>query len=166
MYEGANSTENFNIYEWFVGYVPMKDLLKIDSLHSRKAWKKWLDEEIDTEVRGPGYIKTLVRDWKFEPFWENDKEPIIVTYNDGRVNIEDGWHRSAIAIVRGESEIPALIGIKHESKENPRRNPAPGIDGWYERTIGGHRQRKIMIGLPRTSNPHEALARRLASGRG
>lgn len=55
--------------------------------------------------------------------------------------------RHSVPFVNSHEEVERVLGKKVTwIGEDPRY---PGIDGWYERKIGGHAHAKIMVGKPR-----------------
>lgn len=120
-HEGANSTDDFDIYDWYMGWVDQKQFLKpklhdgSNNMSSKKAWKEWWKEEIGPDGARPG-SEWLLKGWSGEPSWETQEDQIIVTFKGNLHNIEDGWHRTAVAILRDMPQIPAMIGIEKTSQ--------------------------------------------------
>jgi hypothetical protein len=70
------------------------------------GWARWFEAELamfDEEHPGRAAQYRALMD---EPL----DDPIVVTIDPGRVQIWDGWHRTATRIVGGAGAIPAIVG--------------------------------------------------------
>ncbi|WP_415912577.1 ParB N-terminal domain-containing protein [Neptuniibacter sp. QD37_11] len=76
----------------------------IGLMDSKEQWEAWLEREIEDyqDIRGLAYYHDL----KCNPI----RNPIILSYVNGKYYIWDGWHRVAAAIAGGRETIPAYIG--------------------------------------------------------
>lgn len=101
--------------DWTVERLPTALLMPL--MGDRDQWKTWFDEEVAAryEEIEPGYSVH----WEEFAEAETDEE-IVVSIVDGTIQIWDGWHRTAGAIVRGAETIPAVVG-----RPIPRPLPQP-----------------------------------------
>lgn len=91
--------------DWTAERLPTAILMPL--IGDRAAWKAWFDDEVAAryEEIEPGYSVH----WEEFAKEETDEE-IVVSIVDGTVQIWDGWHRTAGAIIRGAETIPAVVG--------------------------------------------------------
>lgn len=82
------------------------------SIMSREAWVDWLVEEdrAAKEEGRYGYADLIVQEIR--------DAIVYVTYEDGKVDVWDGWHRIAATIAKGETHLPTIQGV-------PAPEPAP-----------------------------------------
>lgn len=112
----------------FQSHYPLSRLLHEGCFATREDAFAWLANEIrmfhddGMPERADHYRRML-----FEPI----DEPIVVGEVDGKARIWDGWHRAAVAIIRGEP-IRAIVGTPHVEAEaavtaKPARKAAPSL---------------------------------------
>lgn len=80
------------------------DTARLASCMPDGDWAGWLTAEIQDAHEG------RADDWPSVELEDDVQEPIVLTEVDGRILIWDGWHRTAVAIVRGDRTIPAIVG--------------------------------------------------------
>lgn len=68
-----------------------------------EGWHEWWRDEVGMDAD-----EELGREWS--ALAEEDiRDPIIIS-EDGKLEIWDGWHRTAACIVSGRTTIPAIVG--------------------------------------------------------
>lgn len=134
-FEQHTSSDDFDIYDWYVGWVATKQFLA-RKLHtgepgmaSRRAWQTWWDGEIGEQGARPG-SEGLMEHFEASPLWEIDDEMPIVTFKGKLHNIEDGWHRTAVAVLRGFPRLPAMIGIQRTPNNPANRDMRTEALSW------------------------------------
>jgi hypothetical protein len=80
------------------------DTARLSSCMADGDWAGWLNAEIEDAH------EDRADDWPSVELGDDVREPIVVTDVEGRILIWDGWHRTAVAIVRGDRTIPAIVG--------------------------------------------------------
>ena len=94
-------------YKWSFEWLPTDALKKSMVGGGKSAWESWYKGE-RSERGGPEYWAKLEKLWTTRPVGVG---PIIVAERSpGLFDIGDGWHRTAIAIVRGMDVVPAIVG--------------------------------------------------------
>jgi len=94
--------------------------------------KHFIDAEIENRReeygRDPHYCDFLSAP-DFEQYLaDNCEGPCVMSVdNDGVIQIWDGWHRIACAIVRGEPAIGVLVGRAYQSRATPATRGVPGL---------------------------------------
>jgi hypothetical protein len=97
---------------------PVAKLADLMSTGTTKAdWEAWLKEEDEyrTEMSAP---LNAPPDWSwrksFTKWWLSDPtvEPIVIVEDKrGRAEgIWDGWHRTAVSVTEGQSQVPVFVG--------------------------------------------------------
>lgn len=87
----------------------------VDAFDSQDAAKDWLRDEImglradGMEVRAAGYEQMIE---------DGIEDPVILGASNGRLALWEGWHRTAIAMVRGE-QLLAIVGTKASQTPAP-----------------------------------------------
>lgn len=88
---------------WKFQELPVSKLLPLKS-----DWKRWYKNERAARRDEDGddsYFDGLEQEWS-----EERVGPIIAVIIDKELDIVDGWHRAAIAIVNRWKTVPAVIG--------------------------------------------------------
>ena len=92
--------------DWRLAAVPVDVLIPLMT-GGRESWREWLADEIaDAQADGGDRAS----DWPSVDEPDDVHEPVVVTIDGARVQIWDGWHRTACAIVRGDATVPAILG--------------------------------------------------------
>lgn len=104
---------------WKLQYLDPKKLGVFNSVEDAQYW---LDIEMDL-LNTNGY-ESITDDYEF--MLENGvSDPIVVGEHESKFTIWDGYHRSAIAVIRGEPVL-AIVGTKIaldlEVKKEPREH--------------------------------------------
>lgn len=100
------------------------DLERLAPLYSGGA-KAWLDEEIEiqTEITGfePHWCNFLKAENLLQHLDETCDDPCVIAIDqDENIQIWDGWHRIACAIVKGEKSMDIIVGRVMEPVSAPR----------------------------------------------
>lgn len=82
------------------------DVARLVGCMPQMGWAEWLRDEI-ADAHGDRAL-----DWPDVEGDDEIQEPIVVTDVDGEVQIWDGWHRTAVAIVRGDRTVPTILGMR------------------------------------------------------
>jgi hypothetical protein len=70
------------------------------------GWSAWLDDELATfDAENPPWAD-MYRRLMDEPL----NDPVVVALEPHRLQIWDGWHRTATRVVGGAKTIPAIVG--------------------------------------------------------
>lgn len=85
------------------------DTRRLATCMPRGDWAGWLRQEI-MDADGD-----RASDWPSTERNDDVREPIVVTDVAGETLIWDGWHRTAVAIVRGDATIPAIVGTRPDA---------------------------------------------------
>jgi len=91
------------------------DPSSVDAFDSQDAAREWLRDEITglradgMEVRAAGYEQMIA---------DGIEDPVVLGASNGRLALWDGWHRTAIAMVRGE-QLLAIVGTKASQTPAP-----------------------------------------------
>lgn len=72
-----------------------------------EGWRSWFDAELAMMDEEHPHRADAYRSLMEEPL----ETPIVVTIERNRVQIWDGWHRTATRIVGDAMTIPAIVGI-------------------------------------------------------
>lgn len=78
----------------------------IPIMGSIKEYKEWFKNEVKdlSDIRGLEYFDDMI---------DNDiRDPIILSYVNGKFFVWDGWHRLSAAIISGQKTIPVILGKK------------------------------------------------------
>lgn len=80
----------------------------VSLMHDERGWRKWFRQELAMfDEEQPGRAETY-RSLMTEPL----DDPVVVTLEPHRVQIWDGWHRTATRILGRAASIPAIVGYK------------------------------------------------------
>lgn len=88
----------------------------VDAFSDVEGAKDWLRDELSSlrasglENRAAGY-EQMIQD--------GIEDPVIIGASERRLALWDGWHRTAIAMVRGE-QLLAIVGTKVAASPAPR----------------------------------------------
>lgn len=118
---------------------PLRDLGKA---WSRSQWVRFFTDEAETyrEEMGGDYYEQLEKSWVEDPL---EVGPLVVAvFDDGSIDIGDGWHRAAISVKAGLSTVPAVVGTSKRIETNPRSKLA---DFQQKLDRLSHRERKRWI---------------------
>ena len=85
------------------------------------GWAEWLQTEI-ADAHGD-----RAGDWPSPDPVDEVREPVVVTIDGDRVQLWDGWHRTASAAARGDATIPCILGTM--PGEDPAAVAAVGNGG-------------------------------------
>ena len=106
----ANTRKNWlpSDFRWSFRELPVAELLRI---MPAQQWRRWYENErairADEDVDDT-YFDSLEQEWGQLP---SPIGPIVIVYDeDGRIDIGDGWHRSAIAVTNGWKTVPSVVG--------------------------------------------------------
>lgn len=108
----GNRDKDFDIDAATWTYLPSSPIEPFLSIMDREAWVAWLVEEdrAAKEEGRYGYADLVVQEIR--------DAIVYVTYEDGKIDVWDGWHRIASTIAKGETHIPSIQGV-------PAPEPAP-----------------------------------------
>lgn len=113
-YWADNGDNDFDIDEATWSSTTAEDLSIFLRVMSREKWIEWFVEEHVAAIADgrPGYADLLIQDIH--------EAIVYISYEDGRIDVWDGWHRIGAAMLKGAGQVPAIKGV-------PAPSPAPMI---------------------------------------
>lgn len=91
--------------EWrLVIDLPLETVVPL--MGTREGWGAWFDAELAMFDEEYPHVAEGYRALMEEPL----DTPVVVTVEPGRVQIWDGWHRTATRMIGGAATIPAIVG--------------------------------------------------------
>jgi len=92
--------------EWrLVIDLPLDALVPL--MGTRAGWSDWFAAELAMFDEEHPHVADGYRALMEEPL----EDPVVVTLDGARVQIWDGWHRTATRILGGAVTIPAIVGL-------------------------------------------------------
>ena len=97
----------------YVRYFPVSEFTerrvgRIVKKRSVEDWKKWIESEAAMENES-AYILALEKAWVEDP---EAVGPVVIAYvSKDHIDIGNGWHRIALAVVNGMQTIPAIVAV-------------------------------------------------------
>ncbi len=123
----TDTTDNLNLspemLRWEFQELPITELLRI---WPEERWRRWYESERAARRNEDGddsYFEGLEQEWGMEP---SPIGPIVAVRIGKELDIGDGWHRSAIAVVNKWKTVPAVVGTmsSHKSRMVGASSPA------------------------------------------
>lgn len=113
-YWADNGDNDFEIDAATWSSTTAEDLSIFLRVMSRPEWIEWfVGEHVAAIADGrPGYADLLIQDIH--------EAIIYIAYEDGRIDVWDGWHRIGAAMLKGAGHLPAIKGM-------PSPAPTPTI---------------------------------------
>ena len=90
------------------------------------GWAAWIADEIADQVVDHDEVRGASWPSPTDPT-DEVREPVVVTIDGDRVQLWDGWHRTASAAARGDATIPCILGTM--PGEDPAAVAAVGNGG-------------------------------------
>ena len=97
------------MFQWAFRELPILNLLRIQSA---AQWRSWYENERrirQDEDGDDNYFDTLEQEWGITP---SPIGPIVVVRIGKILDIGDGWHRSAVAVIRKWPTVPTVFGVQ------------------------------------------------------
>lgn len=110
--DGSDCYFDAEAAEWQLQVI---DPSTVDAFGDVEAAKDWLRDEI-TSLRASG-LENRAAEYE-QMIQDGIEDPVIIGASNGRLALWDGWHRTAIAMVRGE-QLLAIVGSRVAASPAP-----------------------------------------------